>query len=71
MYIPKKKMDTQLLNWFCKKIKNSKLTNQMKGFFLQKNTEPKKIIKEYRVEKQMNIKQERNWFRNYERCKIY
>ena len=33
------------------KIKNSKLTNQMKGFFTKKNTEPKKIIKEYRVEK--------------------
>ena len=33
------------------KIKNSKLTNQMKGFFAKMNTEPKKIIKEYRVEK--------------------
>ena len=33
------------------KIKNSKLTNQMKGFFTKMNTEPKKIIKEYRVEK--------------------
>ena len=33
------------------KIKNSKLTNQMKGFFAKKNTEPKQIIKEYRVEK--------------------
>ena len=33
------------------KKKNSKLTNQMKGFFAKKNTEPKKIIKEYRVEK--------------------
>ena len=31
--------------------KSSKLTNQMKGFFAKKNTEPKKIIKEYRVEK--------------------
>ena len=31
--------------------KNSKLTNQMKGFFAKKNTEPKKIIKEYRVDK--------------------
>ena len=30
------------------KLKNSKLTNQMKGFFAKKNTEPKKIIKEYR-----------------------
>ena len=33
------------------KEKNSKLTKQMKGFFAKKNTEPKKIIKEYRVEK--------------------
>ena len=33
------------------KKKNSKLTNQMKGFFAKKNTEPKKIIKEYRVGK--------------------
>ena len=33
------------------KIKPSKLTNQMKGFFAKKNTEPKRILKEYRVEK--------------------
>ncbi len=32
------------------KIKNSKLTNQMKGYFAKKNTEPKKILKEFRVE---------------------
>jgi len=38
------------------KIKNSKLTNQMKGFFAKKNTEPKKIIKEYRVEKSEEFK---------------
>ena len=38
------------------KIKNSKLTNQMKGFFTKKNTEPKKIIKEYRVEKPEDFK---------------
>ena len=38
------------------KIKNSKLTNQMKGFFAKKNTEPKKIIKEYRVEKTEDFK---------------
>ena len=38
------------------KIKNSKLTNQMKGFFAKKNTEPKKIIKEYRVEKPEEFK---------------
>ena len=31
------------------KIKNSKLTKQMKGFFGKKNTEPRKILKEFRV----------------------
>ena len=31
-------------------IKNSKLTKQMKGFFAKKNTEPRKIIKEIRIE---------------------
>lgn len=33
------------------KIKNSKLTKQMKGYFTKKNTEPKKLLKEFRVEK--------------------
>ena len=33
------------------KIKNSKLTKQMKGYFAKKNTEPKKLLKEFRVEK--------------------
>ena len=28
------------------KIKNSKLTKQMKGYFAKKNTEPKEILKE-------------------------
>src|SRR5210317_20359 len=32
-------------------IKNSKLTNQMKGYFAKKNTEPKKVLKEFRLEK--------------------
>ena len=31
------------------KLKNSKLTKQMKGYFSKKNTEPKKILKEFRV----------------------
>ena len=31
------------------KQKNSKLTKQMKGYFTKKNTEPKKILKEFRV----------------------
>ena len=33
------------------KIKNSKVRKQMKGYFAKKNTEPKKILKEFRVEK--------------------
>ena len=32
------------------KVKNSKLTNQMKGVFTKKSTEPKKILKEFRVD---------------------
>ena len=32
------------------KIKNSKLTKQMKGYFAKKNTEPKKVLKEFRIE---------------------
>ena len=32
------------------KIKNSKLTKQMKGYFAKKNTEPKKLLKEFRVD---------------------
>ena len=31
------------------KIKNSKLSKSMKGFYTKKNTEPKKKLKEYRV----------------------
>ena len=31
------------------KVKNSKLTKAMKGYFAKKNTEPKKKLKEYRV----------------------
>ena len=31
------------------KIKNSKLTKAMKGFFAKKNTEAKKTLKEYRI----------------------
>ena len=33
------------------KIKNSKLTKQMKGYFTKKNTEPKKILKEFRIDR--------------------
>ena len=39
------------------KIKNSKLSKQMKGFFAKKNTEPKKRLKEFRVENIENFKE--------------
>ena len=32
-------------------MKNSKVKKQLKGYFAKKNTEPKKILKEFRVEK--------------------
>jgi large subunit ribosomal protein L3 len=31
------------------KVKNSKLSKQMKGFFVKKSTEPRKFLKEFRV----------------------
>ena len=39
------------------KIKNSKLTRQMKGYFTKKNTEPKKILKEFRVKSSEQYKE--------------
>ena len=39
------------------KIKNSKLTKQMKGYFAKKNTEPKKFLKEFRVKSLENYKE--------------
>jgi large subunit ribosomal protein L3 len=39
------------------KIKNSKLTKSMKGYFTKKNTEPKKILKEFRVKNLENYKE--------------
>jgi len=39
------------------KIKNSKLSKQMKGYFAKKNTEPKKILKEFRVENNQDFKE--------------
>ena len=39
------------------KLKNSKLTKQMKGYFAKKNTEPKKILKEFRIDKVENYKE--------------
>jgi len=39
------------------KIKPSKLTKSMKGFYSKKSTEPKKYLKEYRVENISNFKE--------------
>jgi large subunit ribosomal protein L3 len=39
------------------KIKNSKLTKSMKGYFTKKNTEPKKVLKEFRVKNLENYKE--------------
>ena len=39
------------------KLKNSKLTKQMKGYFTKKKTEPKKILKEFRVENNDQFKE--------------
>ena len=39
------------------KIKNSKLTKAMKGFYAKKNTEAKKKLKEFRVENTDNYKE--------------
>ena len=39
------------------KIKNSKLTKAMKGYFAKKNTEAKKRLKEFRVENVENFKE--------------
>jgi len=39
------------------KVKNSKLSKAMKGYFTKKNTEAKKILKEFRVKNIENYKQ--------------
>ena len=39
------------------KIKNSKLTKAMKGYFAKKNTEAKKRLKEFRIENLENFKE--------------
>ena len=39
------------------KIKNSKLTKAMKGYFAKKNTEAKKKLKEFRIENIENFKE--------------
>ena len=50
------------------KLKNSKLTKQMKGYFTKKNTEAKKILKESRVNNNEQFKERnelgREWFKD-------
>ena len=47
--IDKEKRGYQAIQVGYGKIKNSKLTKSMKGYFAKKNTEPKKILKEFKV----------------------
>ena len=47
--IEKEKRGYQAVQLGYGKIKNSKLTKAMKGYFAKKNTEPKKKLKEYRI----------------------
>ena len=47
--IDKEKRGYQAVQVGFGKIKNSKLTKAMKGYFAKKNTEPKKILKEFKL----------------------
>ena len=47
--IDKEKRGYQAVQIGFGKIKNSKLTKSMKGYYAKKNTEPKRILKEFRV----------------------
>tara|TARA_B100000965_G_scaffold365992_1_gene350891 strand:+ start:710 stop:1420 length:711 start_codon:yes stop_codon:yes gene_type:complete len=47
--IDKEKRGYQAIQVGYGKIKNSKLSKSMKGYFAKKNTEPKKILKEFKV----------------------
>ena len=38
-------------------VKNSKLSKQMKGYFAKKNTEPKKLLKEFRIDNNEQYKE--------------
>jgi len=55
--IDKEKRGYQALQVGFGKIKNSKLTKSMKGYFAKKNTEPKKILKEFKVSNIENYKE--------------
>jgi len=55
--IDKEKRGYQAVQVGFGKIKNSKLTKSMKGYFAKKNTEPKKILKEFKVSNVENYKE--------------
>ena len=55
--IDKEKRGYQAIQVGFGKIKNSKLTKSMKGYFAKKNTEPKKILKEFKVNNIENYKE--------------
>ena len=55
--IDKEKRGYQAVQVGYGKIKNSKLTKAMKGYFAKKNTEPKKILKEFKVSNIENYKE--------------
>ena len=55
--IDKEKRGYQAIQLGFGKIKNSKLTKSMKGFFAKKNTEAKKRLKEFRVSNLENYKE--------------
>ena len=42
------------------KLKNSKLTKQMKGYFAKKNTEPKKFLRNLELKITINLKKGMN-----------
>ena len=55
--IDKEKRGYQALQVGFGKIKNSKLNKAMKGYFAKKNTEPKKKLKEFRVDNTEDYKE--------------
>ncbi len=55
--IDKEKRGYQAIQLGFGKIKNSKLTKSMKGFFTKRNTEAKKKLKEFRVKSTENYKE--------------
>ena len=55
--IDKEKRGYQAVQVGFGKVKNSKLTKSMKGYFAKKNTEPKKVLKEFRVSNTENFKE--------------